>query len=647
MVARGASFALTLALVGCTVTPPSVAPSEYGSIRYRLIEEAGPDHVPIPEAGYHYVDPDSRLLIDLEPTHLDTPAEPRVAWTILNELLTELEALASERNELLASDAPPEERRRARQAFNQRVFDFFLTTFDDALAKLEPRDEDLFDRVFTGRFQPGLDPAEPYVNVALWLRERLEKEDEEAARLAARGEEEEIGILAFHRTPGKTWTRMPVYNYDEIASTGADEKDNSILSLSPADRARLASELEQATRAKNVLTNLRAEIGELRDWRAGVVNAMRAELEGMAELLTEGPEGWAAILVQVAERCEGLQLAEGSTALDKRAAAVAALRTFAADLDELARVADAVRRVVAAVAAGGEAGVGEALFGSGGLVEGLGELLRGLQGLRARVDAWEAGRLAIGEFMDALEPGARLELLPDSMREPLFAARARVQPALDRLAEMAESLSFDVGGDGKQTVDGLALLAEAEVGDGVAFHLARSAPDGIVRLDDADVSEGDDLLVQIVARPRGSDESRHIVAQYQLEARELGPHARLSADAILARASTGEGDATEWKPSVAVSWSLHHRFRDPNRSGRAFNWIHPGIGVHAASLDQDDDSVEFGLGVSLTVFDGLLTGGVGYNLNREEDRGYFLVGTSLFKLLGQLAAIGGEETSGN
>ncbi len=649
MARRAVLPVLGLTLAACSTSPARVDPCDYGSIRYRLLEEAGPERHPVPADGFHYVDPDSRLVVDIEPARPDAQAEPRVAWKALNGLLTELEALARERNELLASSAAPEVRKRERQAFNGKVSTFFLETFDAALHELEPlaseeAEEERFDRIFTGRFRPGLDPSKTYVNVAIWLRERLEQEGAEAARIAARGEEEEISVVAFHRSAGKNWTRLPVYNYDEIASTGSGEKENSIFSLSEADRARLASELTQAGRAKAALANIRGQIDRLESWRDGVVAEIRGTLNELSDRLSQGPDGWADLLERSASRSEALDLAAGSEALEKRAEAVSALRALAADFGELARFAETVRKVAGAIAAGGDASIAETLLGAGGLVQGIQDLVQTAQGIRSRAAGWDEGVRSIGAFLDALEPGARVGLLPDSLREPLAGASAAVLDVLGRLHETAESIGFDLGG--REAVDGLALLSEAEVGGDVVFHLASSAPDGIIRLDDADVSEGDDVLVQIVARPKGSPAARRIVAQYHLEARQLGPHPRLGADAILARASTGQGDATEWKPNVAVTWTLHHRFRDPNTRGRIFNWIHPGVGLHAASLDQDVDSVEFGLGASVTLFDGLLTGGVGINLNREEDRGYFLVGTSLFRLLGQLTATG-QDSGGN
>ena len=59
----------------------------------------------------------------------------------------------------------------------------------------------------------------------------------------------------------------------------------------------------------------------------------------------------------------------------------------------------------------------------------------------------------------------------------------------------------------------------------------------------------------------------------------------------------------------------------------------PGAGVHLASLDQGDDTVEFGIGPSLSFWNGLLNVGYGYNLSQSQDREYFFVGLNLLHLL--------------
>jgi hypothetical protein len=56
------------------------------------------------------------------------------------------------------------------------------------------------------------------------------------------------------------------------------------------------------------------------------------------------------------------------------------------------------------------------------------------------------------------------------------------------------------------------------------------------------------------------------------------------------------------------------------------------MGVHLASLDQGNQDIEFGLGGNVSLFQGLIMGGVGFNLSNNE-RPYVFVGLSLLNAL--------------
>ena len=62
--------------------------------------------------------------------------------------------------------------------------------------------------------------------------------------------------------------------------------------------------------------------------------------------------------------------------------------------------------------------------------------------------------------------------------------------------------------------------------------------------------------------------------------------------------------------------------------------LHVVVGlVHIASLDQGDDSIEFGMGFNASLFGGFVTAGVGWNLSSVDDREYYFVGIDLLTVL--------------
>mgnify|MGYP003395514005 CR=1 FL=1 len=116
----------------------------------------------------------------------------------------------------------------------------------------------------------------------------------------------------------------------------------------------------------------------------------------------------------------------------------------------------------------------------------------------------------------------------------------------------------------------------------------------------------------------------------------MGWHRQISAELIFARADSGPGDATDWHPGVAAVADLHYRFRTPTSCfQKSWNFLDPAIGVHPASVDQTEETTEFGMGGNLALFDGFVTAGVGWNFSAEPEDGiYYFVGIDLLDVLG-------------
>jgi hypothetical protein len=124
--------------------------------------------------------------------------------------------------------------------------------------------------------------------------------------------------------------------------------------------------------------------------------------------------------------------------------------------------------------------------------------------------------------------------------------------------------------------------------------------------------------------------------EYHLTVRQRGWHRRIVGLPIFARAINGSDEAKQWKPNVGVAATWYYQERYPHTLGKIINAIEPGIGLHAASLNQAEESVEFGIGVNVSLWKGLLTLGIGKNLSISGNNTYYLLGSDLFRLLGSL-----------
>jgi hypothetical protein len=123
----------------------------------------------------------------------------------------------------------------------------------------------------------------------------------------------------------------------------------------------------------------------------------------------------------------------------------------------------------------------------------------------------------------------------------------------------------------------------------------------------------------------------------------MGWHGKPAIHLIFARALSGTNGATDWKPNIAAAWELHYTYRNANNAWKqTMNWVYPGIGIHVASLDQGNDSFEVGTGVNVSLFDGLIAGGFGYNFSRTKDPKYIFVGVNLLSALNNARGIAGK-----
>jgi hypothetical protein len=197
------------------------------------------------------------------------------------------------------------------------------------------------------------------------------------------------------------------------------------------------------------------------------------------------------------------------------------------------------------------------------------------------------------------------------------------------------ALAFIDGGSkivrGARTLDG-----SSDVSIRYAMEELR---DGVVDLATAGFTNGDQFQLEVRYMSKGSDEMRS-VESYNAVARRLGFHTRpqIGAGLIFYRGDSGANDVAEWRTNVAALAEWGYQFREPERFGsQLWNWIDPKFGTHVSSLDQGGSTVEFGAGGNLSILNGLIFGGYGYNLS--EDDQYFMIGLSLLGVLNEAQSL--------
>ena len=118
-----------------------------------------------------------------------------------------------------------------------------------------------------------------------------------------------------------------------------------------------------------------------------------------------------------------------------------------------------------------------------------------------------------------------------------------------------------------------------------------------------------------------------------MAAEQLGLHNRMTSSLIFSRLVHGSEEAERWRPNVMAQANWFYSARAPGRFGGLWKWLGVGGGIHLASLDHGPETVEFGIGANVALWDGLFSFGYGRNLSIQRDPDYHFVGINLFGLL--------------
>jgi len=97
----------------------------------------------------------------------------------------------------------------------------------------------------------------------------------------------------------------------------------------------------------------------------------------------------------------------------------------------------------------------------------------------------------------------------------------------------------------------------------------------------------------------------------------------------------GNSQRKNWRLNAAAiaNWSYY----TPNAQtggARFINWLRPGFGIHlSAPTLEEENGVEFGIGLNLSLWDGFVNGGWGNDLNSGSRGDYYFIGLDLFEVL--------------
>lgn len=635
---RGFALAAALALAACDAPRRRTGPTQgkFSSVTYRLEEEARNGRLhPISPTYKTPVDTRSELVLTFdEPSIEEQRGSDRAGpeWERLEDLLALVEGLAADYARLNAQavDVRDEQAVEGLQAqvraVDAKVQGLLITLLDSGLTQDQVRD------ILSGRFD-GRERDMPYANLSRWIRSEIERLKRGVEEHFERRESAKVSVEArLDPVVGET-RNIHIPDWDKIADGVLATQDVGTKFLTPGERRRLVAQLEAARTFKGFLE-------ELGDADEGI----RAGLSRLRERFSEEVEHWDGVLRAISESLDrGPQPTREILPPGARTASMelfADLDTYRRDVQGLQDLEPRLRALRDEVLAADADVLIDTLVDQGGLVD---KLVGWAEDATAAVSSFEnlGARFEVTlERTQALADALGAEFGRDArvtLDEGLDQALQEVQARLPQTVTVVRTLASVFGSKSLEVANGAATLASADAD--LVLRDLDDLPTARVNLEG--LAEDDRLTLRL--RFHAPDGEVVKMEDYALVAERMGWYRDVAGALIFARGDQGTGDATDWKPNVAAMVSWHYQYREPQGGWQGFwNSWNPGLGLHVATLDQGDDNVELGIGVNVSLWDRYLYGGVGWNLNVDDDSLYYFIGSNLFEVLNAVrSGVGG------
>ncbi len=625
---------LILLIFSCPVTGTGQHASVQG-IELRMTEVARDGRFAVsPNDRFRKVDANSTLRLEFTMPQLPSDLEASPEWRGLTDALRMLRSLAERFQRLsevaqsiLASGATGD------TAF-ERQADSLAARYDrflDFLVAQSILTDDQLDSLMLKRTN------DPYTALAEEIHRQRASLHANAARLAEQAESYEVVLRAFllPKSGGREALHIP--GYDNLPQGDFRPLDPTGLLPTAEDAARLRAELEAARKVTlairelrrngaGIETNVRELLSDLSTKVTTFVDRARTELIGKL------PENWEDLLSE-----EFIASLPSVTVLDVPGL-IRELNHDVTRIRELVALAQRIRDTLSPLPGADRAlaALEEIVAHADTFLTTSRAIIDGIPQSQERIAAiTEAlSRMASATVDTAL--GDSVESLRDNVVGTLRGSLAGIETELPNTTSALDVVVqfFNLG-----VVDNVNALKKLD-GEDVVYipHPLTDLKPAELDLRYAGIAVGDEVLFTADIRPIEPDDpplrARPASAKYQVGVTLAGWHTRYDSNVIFSR--TFAGDASDdFRSNVALSLELHHF--DRQKPNSFLNKLDPGLGLHAAFLDQDDEqSVEMGGGCNLSILDGLVRVGVGFNVTAGKDREYWFFGFGLFGLLGSV-----------
>ena len=436
----------------------------------------------------------------------------------------------------------------------------------------------------------------------------------------------ELRMEAFLRSPGKEPAAVHLPKYDSLDEGELVRRDRKGLLLDGAERARfeeLARQSQRLSDLGNQYLDGQADLTEVFEGFAGTILAdfgrLAQDVDRLIQEFEEGEAGdhlktlesSARTLIQViqADGREALgELDQELSALlgDIESGNTAKLRVLAKRIGALSELLE--NPSPASIAAGVDL----------------------IHTLATDGESWSSGIEGIVEHLGGIGEIAR-EVAGDMEGDVLNAFQ---ESGVQEEFEYFENLLTRV----RSSLKALTDLLNLGVPEAIDVDLDAAPPTNL-RLRRTQRLDGDTLSLRMTVLRGGQPAVDPLLVD--LDIKTLGWHARLDPSVVLARPKNGLAGSAEFRFAPAVSWLWAYQPGDDDRGfwDQAARTTGFGVGPHATFLSFDQNKeVEIGLGLTVSLWDGVLQAGIGYDLMANNGETYTFLGSSLIGLLQRLGA---------
>lgn len=493
---------------------------------------------------------------------------------------------------------------------------------------------------------------DPYTALTEVITARQNQLHEQAAGYAKEADKFEVIVRAFRLPPGGQKQALHVPGYDNLPQ--GDFRPANPLAILPSqgEFKKILGELEASRYVQSGIQEIQKNGLAIKNNFEQLISDLYNAVTGLetrihSEIFEALPNSWETLtndsfLADIAE----LSIPE-SNAPAVLSQELREIRTDVQDLKELSSSFSELKNNISGL----KIKSGISFSGIKSIVKNVSPLSKNVQKSFKRVTQWKVRF----EKIAAALPVITSHVTEGSMKNNLLTLKSDVLSSMQtsRLGIEAEfpraihafSFLWDISSKSK-IVDLGQSMATIGSGESPQYipHPLKDLKPAELDLRYTGMNAGDQLSITVDIQPLQSDSAEYRLnppaVSYNMETTFVGWHRKYQSSLIFSKTRQGPmNQAFQSNFALALEWH-HYNRTSPNSF---LNKLDVAFGLHAAFLEHDvDENFEMGGGVNISVLQGLIRAGYGYNISTKKNNEYWFVGFGLFAMLSQIRDLGNE-----